>query len=341
MSPKAAIEVPNDLEEEYYQISAEIIQSFNKFRPPLDIFKFREDVSRIVSYYKVGERLSKEQTEELAELVNAGVIFVSRKDHPVYVKHISYQLDLVLQDKHLKENEIADIFLSALTRRIEEFMDQPVKPVLDKVNEDILVLTEYLWEDPARARALARRLVTEHTLVHHSVNCGFLGLMLFLAYKPDDFRTPPQNRQIFDRIALGLFLHDLGMTKIPALLTGKKQQITPEERQKIQKHTMIGYEMLAKLDLKYPEVEQCVTQHHERMDGSGYPQKFKQKDIAEAGALTAVVDSYCAMISRRPYADAGESMKIAGALSEDRKYDPQLAKLLHNLLFKLQQTNRS
>jgi HD-GYP domain-containing protein (c-di-GMP phosphodiesterase class II) len=339
MSPKAAIEVPNDLEEEYYQISAEIVQSFNKFRPPLDIFKFREDVCRVVPYYKVGERLSKEQTEELAELVDAGVIFVSRKDHPVYVKHISYQLDLVLQDKHLKENEIADIFQSALTRRIEEFMDQPVKPVLDKVNEDLLVLTEYIWEDPSRTRALARRLVTEHTLVHHSVNCGFLGLMLFLASKPDDFRTPPQNRQSFDRIALGLFLHDLGMTKIPAVLTGKKQQITPEDRQKIQKHTLIGYEMLSKLDLKYPEVEQCVTQHHERLDGSGYPQKSKQKDISEAGALTALVDSYCAMISKRPYAEPGEPMKVAGALSEDRKYDPQLAKLLHKLLYNLRPTN--
>jgi len=213
--------------------------------------------------------------------------------------------------------------------------------VLDKVNEDLLVLTEYLWEDPSRTRALARRMVTEHTLVHHSVNCGFFGLMLFLASKPDDFRGPPQNRQIFDRMAMGLFLHDLGMTKIPAVLTGKKQQITPEDRQKIQKHTLIGYEMLSKLDLKYPEVEHCVTQHHERMDGSGYPQKSKLKDISEAGALTAVVDSFCAMISKRPHADPLEPMKAAGTLSEDKRYDPQLAKLLHKLLYNLQQTSRS
>ncbi|MBF0482675.1 MAG: HD domain-containing protein [Desulfovibrionaceae bacterium] len=340
MPPKAAIETPSDLEEQYYQISPEIVQSFNKFRPPLDIFKFREDVGRVVTYYKVGERLSKEQTEELAELVGAGVMFVSRKDHPVYVKHISYQLDLVLQDRHLKENEIADIFVAALTRRIEEFMDQPVKPVLDKVNEDLLVLTQYLWEDPNRCRALARRMATDHTLARHSVNCGFIGLMLFLASKPGDFRDPPQNRQLFDRMALGLFLHDLGMTKIPAVLTGKKQQLIPDDRQKIHKHTMIGYEMLSKLDLKHPEIEQCVTQHHERMDGTGYPQKFKHKDISDAGALTALVDSYCAMISKRPYAEAGEPMKAAGALSEDRKYDPILAKLLHKLIFNLQQADR-
>jgi len=341
MPLKTAREIPSDLEEEYYQISLEIVQSFNKFRPPLDIFKFREDVGRVVPYYKVGGRLSKEQTEELAELVSGGVIFVSRKDHPVYVKHISYQLDLVLQDKHLKESEIADIFQSALTRRIEEFMDQPVKPVLDKVDEDLRVLTEYLWEDPTRTRALARRLDGEHTLVHHSVNCGFLGLMLFLAYKPADFREHAQGRQIFDRMALGLFLHDLGMTKIPPVLTGKKQQITPEDRQKIQKHTLIGYEMLAKLDLKYPEVEHCVTQHHERMDGGGYPQKHKNGDISEAGALTAVVDSYCAMISKRPYADPMDPMKAAGALSEDRRYDSRLTKLLFSLLYTLQQTSRS
>ena len=158
MRERPTIEVPAGLEEEYYQINPDILQSFNKFRPPLNIYRFIENVCRIAPYYKVGDRLSKEQTEELADLVGQGLIFVSRADHAVYVKHISYQLDLVLLDKHLTETEIADIFQIALTRRMEDFLDQPVRIVYEKVQEDILVLTEYVWEDFHRAKALAKRM---------------------------------------------------------------------------------------------------------------------------------------------------------------------------------------
>jgi len=149
MSDKRKLEAIEDLEEEYYQISPDILLSFNKFRPPLNIFKLKEDVVRLFPYYKVGERLSKEQGEELEQMVREGLMFVSRADHPVYVKHISYQLDLVLMDRHLTEAEIADIFQTALTRRMEEFLDQPVKAVADK--QDYL---ETKWAASAQVRGL-------------------------------------------------------------------------------------------------------------------------------------------------------------------------------------------
>ncbi len=107
-------DIADGLNEEYYQISADILGSFNKYRPPLNIFMFKEDVARVMPFFKVGGRLTNEQVEELAEMTKEGLVFVSREDHPVYVKHISYQLDLVLVDKNLKEKEIADIFTQVM-----------------------------------------------------------------------------------------------------------------------------------------------------------------------------------------------------------------------------------
>ncbi|MBU4244831.1 MAG: HD family phosphohydrolase, partial [Proteobacteria bacterium] len=179
MISKQKHDIPDGLNEEYYQISTDILGSFNKYRPPLNIFLFKEDVARIMPYYKVGGRLTNEQVEELLAMTNEGIIFVSREDHPVYVKHISYQLDLVLVDKNLKEKEIADIFTQALTRRLKDFFDQPVPMVFEKLWVDLMVLTEYLYEDIRRARALVRRMHKEHSLENHSVNSGFLGLALF------------------------------------------------------------------------------------------------------------------------------------------------------------------
>ncbi|QGY40123.1 HD domain-containing protein [Pseudodesulfovibrio cashew] len=327
MSPRK--NTSDTLNEEYYQISQGILGSFNKYRPPLDLFAFKEDVARVVPYYKTGDRLSNEQVEELARLTSEGLIFVSRADHSVYVKHISYQLDLVLVDRNLVEREIADIFTQALTRRLEEFFAQPVAVVFEKLWVDMMVLTEYLYKDISRTRALVRRLHTEHSLENHSLNCGYLGLALLAKLKADNF-TEKVPRKTFDRLAAGLFLHDMGMSKVPAFIREKAKPLAPDERTKVNAHTKSGYEMLARLDLKFAEVEQCVTEHHERANGSGYPLKSTKQGFA--GRLCALVDSFCAMTVKRPYAEAKPMLKAAAELGADPGYDKVMAKALQVLL---------
>ncbi|WP_027723204.1 HD-GYP domain-containing protein [Maridesulfovibrio zosterae] len=326
MHAKGRMDVPDGLNEEYYQISPDILRSFNKFRPPLNIFMFNEKVGRVAPYYQVGGRLTKEQIETLAQMVKEGIIFVSRTDHPVYVKHIAYQLDLVLIDRNLKESEIADIFVEALTMRIGEFYDQPVAAVMEKLWSDLMVLTEYLWNDPFRIKALARRLHTEHTLARHSVNSGILALAMFIRMKSDSFSKNEITRNHFNRLTAGFFLHDLGMTKIPAFIREKPKPLTTDERAKIDKHPLLGYEMLSKLDLKYKEIEACVIEHHERVTGKGYPQKKSGRDISQLGRIIGAVDSYCAMITKRPYAEAVSPVEAATAISRDQGYDPEVTK---------------
>lgn len=333
MNPsKKLVDVPHSLNEEYYQINPDILGSFSKYRPPLDIFHFKEEISRIEPYYKVGGRLSNEQIEELNSMVREGFIFVSRKDHPIYVKHISYQLDLVLVDKNLKESEIADIFMQALTMRMENFLEQPVKIVFDRLHEDILVLTEYLWGDLFRIKALLRRLQKEHTLATHSVNCSAMGLALFNRLYADDFKNGKIKRKTFDNLAVGLLLHDLGMTKIPVFVRNKDKSLTIEEQNKVLTHPSLAYEMLAKLDLKFPEVERCVLEHHERLDGSGYPQKLKGQDMSPLGKMCALVDSYCAMITKRPYAAAMDPVDAVNSLASDPRYDKKMSGMLQSMV---------
>ncbi|BCS88343.1 HD-GYP domain-containing protein [Pseudodesulfovibrio sediminis] len=329
MSSSQKHDIPDGLNEEYYQISTDILGSFNKYRPPLNIFRFKEDVARIMPYYKVGGRLTNEQVAELLEMTQDGMVFVSREDHPVYVKHISFQLDLVLVDKNLKEKEIADIFTQALTRRLAEFFEQPVKGVFEKLWVDLMVLTEYLYEDIRRARALVRRLHTEHSLENHSVNTGFLGVALLGKIKEKNFQDTIK-RKTFDNLVAGLFIHDLGMAKVPVFIRTKDKPLTGEERNKINSHTKVGFEMLNKLGLRFAEMEQCVTEHHERCNGSGYPLKSIKQEFP--GRLCAVADSFCAMISNRPYAKGKGMVQAAMELTQDAKYDREITKALQMLL---------
>lgn len=306
--------IVDNFDEEYYQISTEILSSFPKFRPPLDLYILKEDTLQIQLLRKKGERMDKDVQEQVAELCKEGNIFVARTDHPIYSKHIAKQLDLVLVDENLKEGEIAEIFSHAITDCIAEFFEQPVKAVFTKLYNDLMVLTEYLWEDKTRIKALTRRLHTEHTLENHSFNTGIIGLWLYLTMHDGGF-----TRRTFDKIALSLFLHDMGMSKIPPFMRTKPKALTPDEQTKIAMHPLAGSKVALKLGLKFEEMQQCIMEHHERLDGTGYPARAKQ--ISTLGGICAVADSYCAMITKRPFAEAMEPQDAARELvKENGKY---------------------
>ncbi len=92
----AVTAVPASISEEYYQISQAILESFPKYRLPLDLFVFKDDIAQLVTYSKKDTRLKNEQVEEIHQLCAEGDLFVSRADHPIYSRHIVKQLDLVL-----------------------------------------------------------------------------------------------------------------------------------------------------------------------------------------------------------------------------------------------------
>jgi response regulator RpfG family c-di-GMP phosphodiesterase len=321
--------IPDNISEEYYQINPDILASFSKYRPPVDLFRFNEELAQLNPYARKGNRLSNDQVEEVHQLCQEGDLFVSRSDHPIYSKHIVKQLDLVLVDKNLKEGEIADIFIQALQLRLENFYEQPVQVVFDQFYSDAMVLTEYLNKDPFRVKALMKRLLKEHNLVNHSVNTGVVGLWMYIKLRKGHFK-----RRDLDRLAVSLLLHDLGMCKIPQFIRAKSVPLTQDERTKVNMHPVIGAKLAVKLGLNFNEIKMCVLEHHERLDGSGYPRKTGADQITRLGRMCAVVDSFCAMITDRPYAAAMEPLEAATVLSKDtRRYDEKFTSLLHTAYY--------
>ncbi|SBV98943.1 HD domain protein [uncultured delta proteobacterium] len=310
--------VPENISEEYYQISEAILSSFPKYRPPLDLFRLKEDIAQLQLFIKKDTRITNEQIEEIFALCKEENLFVSRADFPVYSKHIVKQLDLVLVDKNLKEGEVADITLDALGQRLTDFYDQPVKPVFDNLYEAVQVVTEYIWQDKHRLRLYLRRLYTgEHSFIHQSLNSFSVGLWLLCKTQGEELR-----RKEFDKVAMGLVIHDVGMSKVPSFILSKTGPLKPEEKEKIPPHPIIGMKIAQKLEIVTEEIRGIVLEHQERMDGSGYPQRIKGNDISRLGRLAAVADSFAAMIQKRPYAEAMPPVDAAKALANDKaRYD--------------------
>jgi putative nucleotidyltransferase with HDIG domain len=98
----------------------------------------------------------------------------------------------------------------------------------------------------------------------------------------------------------GALIHDVGKIQVPAELLSKPTRLTPLEFEFIKTHPQAGYEIVRNITFPWP-VADMVRQHHERLDGSGYPQGLKGDAIALEARLIAVADVVEAMASHRPY----------------------------------------
>lgn len=96
------------------------------------------------------------------------------------------------------------------------------------------------------------------------------------------------------------FLHDIGKSKIDDSILNKPGKLTPDEFEEVKRHTKYGYEIIRN-STDDEEIALGALQHHERMDGSGYPEGIKDQDISKVGRIVAVADIYSAMISSRVY----------------------------------------
>ena len=95
-------------------------------------------------------------------------------------------------------------------------------------------------------------------------------------------------------------VHDIGKFTIPAEILTKPNRISPQELALLQTHAQAGYEALRQIQFPWP-VAEAVWQHHERLDGSGYPQGLKGDQISLEARILAVADTVEAMASNRPY----------------------------------------
>jgi PAS domain S-box-containing protein/putative nucleotidyltransferase with HDIG domain len=104
-------------------------------------------------------------------------------------------------------------------------------------------------------------------------------------------------------LSLGAEIHDIGKIHLPAEILVKPTKLTDTEYELIKEHSQIGYDILKDIDFPWP-IADIAHQHHERMDGTGYPQGLKNDKICLEAKIVAVADVVEAMASHRPYRPA-------------------------------------
>ena len=106
-----------------------------------------------------------------------------------------------------------------------------------------------------------------------------------------------------DTIRVASLIHDLGKIAVPAEILSKPGRLDEAELQLIREHPTTGYNILKSIDM-FEKIAQIVHQHHERMDGSGYPRGLRGQEILPETRILSVAEAVEAMLSHRPYRPA-------------------------------------
>jgi len=126
-------------------------------------------------------------------------------------------------------------------------------------------------------------------------------------------------------IRVASLIHDIGKIGLPTEILSKPTRLSDIEFSLIKDHSRIGYDILKSIDFSYP-VAQIVLQHHERLNGSGYPNHLKGDKILLEARIIGVADVVEAMSSHRPYRAAVGIDKALEEISQNRGilYDPEV-----------------
>lgn len=115
-------------------------------------------------------------------------------------------------------------------------------------------------------------------------------------------------------VRLGAYLHDVGKVRVPHEILNKPGRLTPAELEVMRMHTIYGVELLAAVDFPW-DIKPIIRWHHERRDGTGYPDRLRGDEIPLSAQIIGIVDVYDALTTARSYRGA---MTHEGALAEMR-----------------------
>jgi len=166
---------------------------------------------------------------------------------------------------------------------------------VQKLEAAVTPMVNSILRNPAALSCLVRLQKKDDYLYHHSlaslVWASILGRHIGL------------NHQDLNVIALGALLLDVGKTRLPNEILRKAEKLDDKELELVRRHVQFGLEILNETQEVDPRVKEMVAHHHERYNGSGYPQGLKGNQVPVFARIAGIVDAYDAMITPRPYAE--------------------------------------
>lgn len=221
--------------------------------------------------------------------------------------------DFVDRAKNIRKNGLEII------KQIFHLLENHQKISLNKIETLVRDTYGFMKEDLHTLPAINRIYDSKYYLSEHAFNCMIYMTALSIATKV------PEDEAI--ALSIGAFLQDVGKLRIPAKILFKRDSLNSSEFALIKKHVTDSYEMLYEVPGISSHTLEVVREHHERLDGSGYPQKLSGAEVSKGGRMAGIVDTFSAMTTSQNYSRGIPVTQAMGKLLSlsKTKYDMNLA----------------
>ncbi len=204
----------------------------------------------------------------------------------------------LLEDSRLPPQEKSVAVYQHSVSMMEQLLEFPSIDNIKASKDAIYAISDMVLREDDTAENLLKITSHDFYTYTHSVNVGLTSIML----SKELFRH--SDAHDLQELAAGFFLHDLGKIKIDPDVLNKPGRLNDLEYQHIKTHPYQGYKILQQADELSPECSVIVMQHHEYVDGTGYPRRLKDKEIHLYGKICAIADVFDALTAERSYKKA-------------------------------------
>ena len=248
---------------------------------------------RLVLFCGPGVTFTERQAERLATLAES--LWLRCGDDATYDRYVERHLSSLLAVPTLATADRASLVSSAARATIAAAMADPRHgEVRTRTRVVAAEMVGLIVREPDAVHHMAALMERDYETVRHSINVSVFATGLAQAVGVSSLTD-------LQELGHGTLLHDIGKSVIPLELLTKRGRFTSEEFAMMQTHVVRGEELVEAQGGMSPLALTALSQHHERLDGSGYPRKTPADGQHLFGRITAICDVFDALTSERPY----------------------------------------
>ncbi|MEH7123439.1 HD-GYP domain-containing protein [Bacillus sp. JJ1773] len=262
-------------------------------------------------------------TKELIHILNVFLIEEVAVEKLMVNGSVFIPKEYIIDERETKEAPsenngcLEDMFLIGVQNFKREFKNwQSGLPIdISKIRSIMLPLVDKSEANPSDLFSLHHLSTNDEYLYQHSVAVGLLSAFIGKKLK--------YNKGDVLQLALSGCLSDAGMAKVKPSILFKNSTLTLQEFEEIKRHPVYSYKMVQNISLLKETTKLGIFQHHERLDGSGYPFGEQNNKISSFAKIIAVADTFHAMTSNRLYRKKQSPFKVLEMMLQDMfgKYD--------------------
>lgn len=224
----------------------------------------------------------------------------------------------------LEGSDLISAYLSAVQEYKKLFKNWQANVPIDMpaVRKFIVPLLEKTMENASEVFSLHHYCTKEEYTYHHPVSVAMLSALIgrILKFEKGDWI----------QIGIAGVMSDSGMAKLDPKIINKSGPLSPQEYNEVKLHPEYSYNMLKQVTVLKEDVRKAVLQHHERIDGSGYPSGIKNEHLHPYAKIVSVADVFHAMTSERSYRSKQSPYKVLESIIQDDfgKFDLRVVQAL-------------